>query len=98
MPIQVELNAEESLMTSQRPKKILIVEDEREIAQLIKHYLEKEGYHSCIADTGIEAQNIVSSEHPDLVILDLMLPQLDGLEVCKTCGASQRPRCSPSSC
>lgn len=84
MPIQVELNAEESLMTSQRPKKILIVEDEREIAQLIKHYLEKEGYHSCIADTGIEAQKLVSSEHPDLVILDLMLPQLDGLEVCKT--------------
>ena len=71
-------------MTSQRPKKILIVEDEREIAQLIKHYLEKEGYQPCIAETGLEAQKLVASEHPDLVILDLMLPQVDGLEVCKT--------------
>ncbi len=71
-------------MTSQRPKKILIVEDEREIAQLIKHYLEKEGYQPSIAETGLEAQQLVASEHPDLVILDLMLPQVDGLEVCKT--------------
>jgi two-component system alkaline phosphatase synthesis response regulator PhoP len=71
-------------VTSQRPKKILIVEDEREIAQLIKHYLEKEGYQPCIAETGLEAQKLVASEHPDLVILDLMLPQVDGLEVCKT--------------
>lgn len=71
-------------MTSQRPKKILIVEDEREIAQLIKHYLEKEGYQPCIAETGLEAHKLVASEHPDLVILDLMLPEVDGLEVCKT--------------
>lgn len=71
-------------MTSQRPKKILIVEDEPEIAQLVKHYLEKEGFHQCIAQTGIEAQKLVASEHPDLVILDLMLPEMGGLEVCKT--------------
>jgi two-component system, OmpR family, alkaline phosphatase synthesis response regulator PhoP len=71
-------------MISQRPKKILIVEDEREIALLIKHYLEKEGYHPCIAGTGSEAQKLVVSERPDLVVLDLMLPHIDGLEVCKT--------------
>lgn len=71
-------------MISQRPKKILIVEDEREIALLIKHYLEKEGCHTCLAETGLEAQKLVASEHPDLVVLDLMLPQVDGLEVCKT--------------
>ena len=66
-------------MTSQRPKKILIVEDEQDIAQLVKHYLEKEGFHSNIAKTGLEALKLAVSEHPDLVILDLMLPQIDGL-------------------
>ena len=71
-------------MASQRPKKILIVEDEQEIAQLVKHYLEKDGFRPYIAQTGIEAQKLVASEHPDLVILDLMLPEMDGLEVCKT--------------
>ncbi len=70
-------------MASQRPKTILIVEDEPEIAQLVKHYLEKEGFHSSIAKTGLEAQKLVATDHPDLVILDLMLPEVDGLEVCK---------------
>ena len=70
-------------MVSPRPKKILIVEDEPDIAQLVRHYLEKEGYHPSIARTGIDALTLVASEHPDLLILDLMLPQMDGLEVCK---------------
>ena len=71
-------------MTSQRTKTILIVEDENDIAQLVKHYLEKDGFHTHIAKTGPEAKNLVASERPDLVILDLMLPEMDGLEVCKT--------------
>ena len=70
-------------MASQRPKKILIVEDEQDIAELVRHYLEKEGFHPSIAKTGLEALNLVGSTHPDLVILDLMLPQMDGFEVCK---------------
>lgn len=70
-------------MTSQRPKRILIVEDEPEIAQLVRHYLEKEGFHASVAKTGLEVQKLVVTEHPDLVILDLMLPEMDGLEVCK---------------
>ena len=69
-------------MVPQRPKKILIVEDEQDIAQLVRHYLEKEGFHPNIVTTGLEALNLAASEHPDLVILDLMLPQMDGLEVC----------------
>lgn len=71
-------------MVLQRPKKILIVEDEQDIAQLVRHYLEKEGFHPSIAKTGLEAINLAASEHPDLVILDLMLPEMDGLEVCKS--------------
>jgi two-component system alkaline phosphatase synthesis response regulator PhoP len=71
-------------MASQRPKKILVVEDEPDIAELVRHYLEKEGFHLSIAKTGLEALNLVRSTHPDLVILDLMLPQMDGFEVCKS--------------
>ncbi len=64
-------------------KKILLVEDEEEILQLAKLYLEKEGFRTCLARTGLDALKQVKAERPDLVILDLMLPELDGLEVCK---------------
>ena len=71
-------------MASQRPKKILVVEDEPDIAELVQHYLGKEGFHPSIAKTGVEALTLARSTHPDLVILDLMLPQMDGFEVCKS--------------
>lgn len=65
------------------PKKILIVEDEADIAQLVKLYLEKEGFHTNVAKSGVEALKLVKSERPDLLILDLMIPEIDGIEVCK---------------
>ncbi|MGC4097929.1 MAG: response regulator transcription factor [Nitrospira sp.] len=71
------------MTASQRAKTILIVEDDSDIAQLVKHYLEKEGFTARIAKTGLEAQRLVTSEHTDLVMLDLMLPEMDGLELCK---------------
>jgi DNA-binding response OmpR family regulator len=64
-------------------KKILVVEDEPEIAQLVTHYLEKEGFRTITALNGFEAIKKVKEDKPDLVILDLMLPELDGIEVCK---------------
>lgn len=64
-------------------KKVLIVEDEREILQLVKMYLDKEGFRTLTAANGADALRQVRAEHPDLVILDLMLPEIDGLEVCK---------------
>ena len=70
-------------MVSRSPKNILIVEDEADIAQLVKHYLEKDGFRVDIAKTGGEALKLIKSEHPDLVILDLMLPEISGIEVCK---------------
>lgn len=70
-------------MTSHGAKTILIVEDEADIASLIKLYLEKEGYHTALAKTGTDALKSLSSERPDMVILDLMLPEMDGLELCK---------------
>ena len=65
------------------PKKILIVEDEPDIAKLVKLYLEKEGFHTNVAESGVEALKLIKSERPDLLILDLMLPEMDGIEVCK---------------
>jgi DNA-binding response OmpR family regulator len=64
-------------------KKILIVEDERDILQLVKLYLEKEGYRVGTAATGPDGLKAARAEHPDLLVLDLMLPDMDGLEVCK---------------
>ncbi len=70
-------------MPSLTPKKILIVEDEADIAQLVKLYLEKDGFRPTIAKTGIEGLKLVKADRPDMVILDLMLPEMDGLEICK---------------
>jgi DNA-binding response OmpR family regulator len=70
-------------------KKVLIVEDERDILHLVKHYLEKEGYRVSTAATGAEGLKLAKAEHPDLLILDLMLPGMDGLEVCKRLRADQ---------
>ncbi|NJN88557.1 MAG: response regulator transcription factor [Leptolyngbyaceae cyanobacterium SL_7_1] len=61
---------------------ILIVEDEAEIAQLIQLYLEKEGFACQVCRDGLTAIQLFQEQQPDLIILDLMLPGLDGLEVC----------------
>ncbi|MBF2028913.1 MAG: response regulator transcription factor [Oscillatoriales cyanobacterium C42_A2020_001] len=61
---------------------ILIVEDEAEIAQLIQLYLEKEGFSCRTCRDGTTALQVFQEQKPDLIILDLMIPGLDGLEVC----------------
>lgn len=61
---------------------ILIVEDEPEIANLIQLALEKEGFSCRICGDGLSALQVFREQQPDLIILDLMLPGLDGLEVC----------------
>jgi DNA-binding response OmpR family regulator len=60
-----------------------VVEDEADILHLVTLYLEKEGFRLYTAGTGVQALKLVKEERPDLIILDLMLPELDGLEVCK---------------
>ncbi|HEL0627545.1 TPA: response regulator transcription factor [Streptococcus equi subsp. zooepidemicus] len=64
-------------------KKILIVDDEKPISDIIKFNLTKEGYDTVTAFDGKEAVVVFEEEKPDLIILDLMLPELDGLEVAK---------------
>ena len=65
------------------PEKILVVEDERNIASFVSMYLKNARYHVEIARDGTEALQKADSTKPDLVVLDLMLPDIDGLEVCR---------------
>lgn len=64
-------------------EKILIADDEAVICEVLKYYLEKEGYQVIIAADGSEAIEAVYRHKPDLVILDLLMPRLDGIEVCQ---------------
>ncbi|MGL5614728.1 MAG: response regulator transcription factor [Sarcina sp.] len=64
-------------------KKILIVDDEEHIRELIKFNLEKNGYKTICASTGREGLEIAKERQVDLIVLDLMLPEMDGFEVCK---------------
>lgn len=64
-------------------KKVLIVDDEEHIRELIKFNLKKEGYDTDVAVNGTEALKIIREIKFDLILLDLMLPEIDGLEVCK---------------
>ena len=64
-------------------EKILIVDDDKNICDLLRMYLEKEGYAVVMAHNGVDAVNTFNIENPDLVLLDIMLPQLDGWQVCR---------------
>jgi two-component system alkaline phosphatase synthesis response regulator PhoP len=62
---------------------ILIIEDEKDIVKMLEYNLKKEGFKTLSSRDGEDALELATRQHPDLVILDLMLPGMDGLEVCK---------------
>lgn len=64
-------------------EKILVVDDEQPIAEILKFSLEKEGYQVIIALDGNEAIHLARKNKPDLMLLDIMLPEKDGMEVCR---------------
>ena len=64
-------------------ERILVVDDEKDILELVRFNLSKEGYQAICAETGERAVGIARTEMPDLIVLDLMLPGMDGLEVTK---------------
>ncbi|TDT68597.1 response regulator receiver domain-containing protein [Hypnocyclicus thermotrophus] len=64
-------------------KKILIVDDEVDVVEVVEMLLETEGYEVIKAYNGKEALEIVEKITPDLIILDIMMPEIDGVEVCK---------------
>ena len=67
----------------ERNKTVLVVDDEKPIVDILVYNLKKEGYNTLEASDGEEAIRIVSEKRPDLVLLDIMLPKMDGLTVCK---------------
>jgi len=70
--------------------KILIVDDDRKTADLIRMYLERDGYQALVANDGRQALDLARQRHPDLIVLDLMLPMVDGLDVCRILRAESR--------
>src|SRR6187455_3119859 len=67
---------------------VLVVDDDRKIVQLVRTYLERDGHRVVAANDGRQALEIFDAERPDLVVLDLMLPEMDGYEVCRRIRAS----------
>ena len=70
--------------------KILIVDDEEDILTLLEYNLQKEGHRTVGVKTGEAALQLVEEENPDLIILDLMLPEIDGLEVCRILKSNEK--------
>jgi DNA-binding response OmpR family regulator len=66
------------------PQRVLVVDDEPHIVELVRYNLEREGFQVSVAYDGHEALQRARRERPDLIVLDLMLPYVDGLEVCRT--------------
>ena len=79
--IQRDCNKESTMISESAT--ILIVEDEQDIRELLAYNLEKEGYATVQAADGKEGLELACSRKPDLILLDLMLPKMDGLAVCR---------------
>ncbi|TNE53572.1 MAG: response regulator transcription factor [Bacteroidetes bacterium] len=62
---------------------VLVIDDEKDILEIIKYNLEKEGFQVDTASNGIEGIQKAKSFHPDIILLDVMMPQMDGIEVCE---------------
>ncbi len=65
-------------------KRILVVDDDVKTVELVKLYLNRDGYRVLTAHDGVEALRLARESHPDLIVLDLMLPGINGLEICRT--------------
>ncbi len=74
---------------------VLVVDDERDILELVKYNLEKGGYQVTVVATGEDALAAARTKLPDIVILDLMLPGVDGLEVCRRLKGDPKTRTIP---
>jgi len=65
-------------------KRVLVVDDDAKTVELVKLYLNRDGYRVISAYNGVDALRLAREGHPDLIVLDLMLPGIDGFEVCRT--------------
>ena len=84
-----------SIRMSTMPARILVVEDDQDIAQLVARYLDKAGYATEIISSGRDALSTIRAHMPDLLVLDLMLPHVDGLEICRVLRANEKTAAVP---
>ena len=75
--------------------KIMIVDDEEDIRELVELYMVREGYDTIVCETGEQALDKAKTESPNLIILDLMLPGVNGLDVCRTLKKDQKTEAIP---
>lgn len=73
------------------PPRVLIVEDEAELAEMLEHNLHRHGMQPIIAHDGLTACRLVGSEAPDVILLDILLPDLDGWDICRMVRAHPQP-------
>ena len=73
----------ENIVVEKDKKTILVVDDEENIRELLVFNLQKEGYNTLEAQDGITAVDMALEKKPDLILLDVMIPKLDGISVCK---------------
>jgi two-component system, OmpR family, alkaline phosphatase synthesis response regulator PhoP len=76
-------------------KKILLADDEEDIKTVVRLYLESRGYECLTAYDGLDALSMAESEQPDLILLDVMMPVMDGYEVARKLKASEKTRGIP---
>jgi two-component system phosphate regulon response regulator PhoB len=77
------------------PNTILLIEDEEDVSDLIRYHLKKAGFRVLVAGDGAAGLETALAEHPSAIVLDLMLPKLNGLEVAKRLRAEERTRSTP---
>ena len=74
---------------------VLVIDDEKDLVELVRYNLEKENYHAITAFDGPSAVEIALRHHPDLIVLDVMMPGMNGLEVCRLLRADEKTRDIP---
>ena len=82
------VESENSVEATRPRRRVLVVDDEASVREVLAQYLQLEGYQALTAADGAEALRLAADQPPDLVVLDLMLPGVDGLEVCRRLRAS----------
>jgi DNA-binding response OmpR family regulator len=86
---------EPMLTTSKKQPKILLIDDDPNVLEILSEKLRSVGYKIVTASAGLDGLNTVYKESPNLIILDLMLPQLDGLQVCRILKFDERYKKTP---
>src|SRR5262245_24831934 len=77
---------------ARRGRRVLVVDDEPTIAEVVARYLDRAGYDTATTGDGLEALRLAAEHRPDLIVLDVMLPGLGGIEVLRQLGAAGGPR------